>query len=251
MPRFHLDAPLPEDATTVTLDGREARHASAVFRLGVGRSLVLFDDSGHEYDATVLTVDRKRLELRIDARRAVDREPRIALTLAVGVPKGKRMTQLIRGCTELGVDTIVPLVCDRSVVKPRDRGDESPERWKQVAIEAAKQSGRTRVPGIEAARSLDDALDDARCADLAIFGALGPDTVRLREALAGLLNETTDDRPRVWIAIGPEGDFTESETTALTEAGARPVSLGPTILRVETAAVASAAAVLLFTDANA
>ncbi len=246
MPRFHLDAPLPDDATTVTLDGREARHASAVFRLGVGRALVLFDDSGHEYDATVLAVDRKRLELRIDARRAVDREPRIALTLAVGVPKGKRMTQLIRGCSELGVDAIVPLVCGRSVVKPRgDRGgDESPERWKQVAIEAAKQSGRTRVTRIAAALSIADAIDDARSADLAMYGAIAPTALPIADAVAGL-SDRAETRPRIWMAIGPEGDFTDDETTALTDAGARPVSLGPTILRVETAAVASAAAVLL------
>lgn len=258
MARFFLDTPLDAEADSVTLSGREAHHALAVYRLGPGDSLTLFDGSGIEYLATVVAADRRAIQLRIDRRTTVDREPAIAITLAAGIPKGKRMSQLVRACCELGVETIIPLTTARTVVKPRsrsrdrdrDRDDAGGERWQQVAIEASKQSGRGRVTHIARPEALADTLVRVGAHDRALVAAIGCDRVAVPEALRGAARGLTR-RLRLLVLIGPEGDFTGEELADIAAAGAQPVTLGDSILRVETAAVAAVSMVLACAHASA
>jgi len=240
MARFFLDGPPAGDR--VTLEGAEAHHAARVHRLRAGDSLHLFDGSGTEYRAVVEAVGRRAIEARILSRDRVEREPAIAITVACAVPKGPRMSRAVRALAELGVEAIVPLVCERSVVRPRrDGGEHAPERLSRIALEASKQSGRARVTRVEPFTPLERVLDGASRFDLALCGEPATGAAPLREVVdAARLAPSA----RLLMLLGPEGGITPDEQAHMRRAGCVAVSLGRSILRIETAMIASVAAVV-------
>lgn len=232
--RFFADSPISGE--NAELHGPEAHHAIHVMRLEVGDSVTLFDGSGAEFDARVERIERRSVQLSIHERHPINRELPFQLSLAVSLPKGDRQRWLVEKATELGVSRIIPLTTERSVVRVSSSAIKKLER---TVVEASKQCGRNVLMRIEEPESWSSLV--ARCdqpeqrwiahpmsANESLFEAC-----RSRSAAENLL-----------VAIGPEGGFDEAELAVARESDWRSISLGPRILRIETAAIAVAAAVV-------
>lgn len=229
-------SPHPVTAGCMMLDGPEAHHLLNVMRASVGDEVTLFDDSGAEFRATVQTLRRTDAELRIVERREIDRELPFALVVGVALPKGDRQKWLIEKLTELGVTAIVPLITDRSIAQP---AESALDRLRRSVIEAAKQCGRNRLMKIETARTWIDWISG----DCGLENKKSEITQLVAHPSGLPLSEISFPQSApTQLAIGPEGGLTDTEVATATAAGWQSVSLGPRILRVETAAVALAAA---------
>jgi 16S rRNA (uracil1498-N3)-methyltransferase len=234
-------SPRPITAGGMMLDGPEAHHLLHVMRASVGDEVTLFDGSGAEFKATVVTLRRTDAELRIVERNAIDRELPFALVVGVALPKGDRQKWLVEKLTELGATTLVPLITERCVAQP---AASVLDRLRRSVIEAAKQCGRNRLMGIAEPQLWNDWI---------AVGCLGssdselPAARRLFAHSGGLPpSELDHSQPApTQLAIGPEGGLTDTEIAVALAAGWQSVSLGPRILRVETAAIALAAALAL------
>jgi 16S rRNA (uracil1498-N3)-methyltransferase len=236
--RFFLADPITTNR--VMLDGPEAHHLLHVMRASVGDHVTLFDASGAEFTAIVEILRRSDAELRVTARREVDRELSFSLTLGVALPKGDRQKWLVEKLTELGVTTLVPLTTERSVAQPNENAI---ERLQRSVVEAAKQCGRNRLMKIAAPQAWNDWLSQS-----AIHNPQSE--VEPRRFIAHPSGSSLGELDRsqtaaTYLTIGPEGGLTDSEVATAAAAGWQTVSLGPRILRVETAAIALAAALAL------
>ena len=221
--RFHVKVELSPGQ--VVIDGPEAHHLGTVCRMRPGGPVCLFNGDGHEYPGTVVEVSRREVVVEVTERRSPVRESRFALHIATALPKGDRAQFLVEKLTELGVASLTPLVTERTVVQPREGKMDKLERY---VIEASKQCGRNVLMRIEPPRRWADLIGD-------------PGLPRLRYVAHpqgdGETSEEAGDRI---VAIGPEGGWTEAEVASALEAGWRRLSLGPRILRIETAAMAAA-----------
>lgn len=229
VPRLHVPLPLAE-GQTLSLPESAARHVQ-VLRLQPGMPLVLFNGEGGEHDAVVATMGRRDVEVQVGPSRAVERELPFSVTLALGMPANDRMDALVEKATELGVSAIQPLVCERSVLRlVGDRAERRREHWQGIAVAAAEQSGRTRVPQVAPVLGLAQWLDSAaaragrRWVLSLAEGARSPATMELAAPLC--------------VLSGPEGGLAPAEEQAALDAGFAPVSLGPRVLRADTAPLA-------------
>lgn len=224
MARFHLP---PSDWSAAILTGDEARHLSQVLRIRRGESITVFDGCGRRALAEVLDVARDRVSLAIGESSA-PAAPRPAITLAQAIPKGKNMDLIVQKSVELGVAAIQPLVTKNTIVQP---GEGKSEKWRRTALEACKQCGQDTLPEITDPLPFGPWLDALGAAPgLRLIASLAPGARPLRETLRAHPSITA-----ATLLIGPEGDFTDAETTAALAAGFLPVSLGDIVLRVETA----------------
>jgi 16S rRNA (uracil1498-N3)-methyltransferase len=228
-PRLFIDRPLLA-GTTIALPPGPARHVQ-VLRLQPGAALMLFDGSGAEAQASVLQIGRSEVTVQIGATTEVDRELPFHVTLALGMPANERMDALVEKATELGVAAIQPLVCERSVLRlAGERALKKVAHWQAVALAACEQSGRTRVPVIAPVLALPQWLR-ALPADERSRWLLG-----FRDALPiGALALATAG---VVCLSGPEGGLSPDEEAAARAAGFAAVSLGPRVLRADTAPLA-------------
>ena len=218
--RFFVAGPLgPGD---VVLTGPEAHHLANVRRFGPGDVVTLFNGDGREYPATVVEAGKKRALLHVTSAETSDRELGFRLHIAAALPKGDRGDFLIEKLTELGVTDFTPLLTDRGVVKADDAKS---EKLRRAVIEASKQCGRNVLMHVHA---------PARWSEWC--GAVPGDRY-LAHPVAGACGFARRD---VTVAVGPEGGFTEAEVAAAVAAGWQLLSLGKTVLRVETAALAAA-----------
>ncbi len=219
MRRFHRPG-LPRSGD-VLLDGDEGRHLARVLRAKPGDAVLLFDGAGREVRAEVAGVERDVVRLTI-GEETVPPRPGRHVTLCTAMPKGQRIEWLVEKVTEAGVSRLVPVVFERSARRTASAGRLS--RWRRAALEASKQCGRADVPSVEAPIPLSEALSLAAPATL--FVAVPGAAAAAAEHLAG---------PAA-LFVGPEGGFSSEELALLDAAGARPVGLGPLVLRIETAA---------------
>lgn len=234
-----------------------ARHVQ-VLRLQPGDAITLFTgDGGGEFDAVVTRMGRSSVAVSVGAHHAVDREPPHALHLAAALIASDRMDWLVEKATELGVASIQPLVATRSMLKlAGERADKKRAHWQAVAVAACEQCGRNRVPAIHAVQTLGDWLAQPR-ADSATPPALpasvtAPDAPRRwllslhpqAQPLARAAAAASTQRP-LTLLCGPEGGFTDAEEALALAQGFAPVSLGPRVLRAETAPLAALAALTL------
>jgi 16S rRNA (uracil1498-N3)-methyltransferase len=236
--RFFSSNPITADR--VVLDGAEAHHLLHVMRAAAGDSVTLFDGSGAEFIAVVEKLARTHVELRVTQRHETDREISFALTVGVALPKGDRQKMLVEKLTELGVTTLVPLFTERAVAQPAAA---ALDRLRRSVVEAAKQCGRNRLMQINEPQRWNDWVSLSPLA-----GELrSPDELRLIAHPGGKpLQQFLGHGPLSTIlTIGPEGGLTDEEVAAAVATGWQTVHLGPRILRVETAAVALAAAFAL------
>jgi 16S rRNA (uracil1498-N3)-methyltransferase len=225
--RFFLAS--PPQGGRATLVGDEARHLTRVLRARVGDAVRVFDGSGLEWPARVAAIGRDEVELALGEPAAgVVADAR--LTLAVALPKGERQKWLVEKLTELGVARLVPLDTERGVAEATPA---ALERLRRGVIEASKQCGRNTLMEIGAPVTLEVLVAARSPATLGIVAHPGG------EALGRIPAATP--AADIIAAVGPEGGFTDAEVAAATAGGFHAVSLGPHVLRVETAAVALAA----------
>lgn len=238
--RFY--SPQPIAAGLITLDGAEAHHLLHVMRAVVGTVITLFDNSGAEFSAIVETLRRSEASVRIVERRDTDRELPFELTVGIALPKGDRQKWLVEKLTELGVTTLVPLITERGIAQPTAS---AAERLARSVIEAAKQCGRNRLMKIADAQPWSEWLKHG-CLGSSVSEPAGfPRRLVAHPNGKPLMEIDLHEPLPTQLAIGPEGGLTDSEVAAAMAAGWQPVDLGPRILRVETAAVALAAAISL------
>ena len=236
-PRLYLEAAL-SPGEDVTLPAEAARHVQ-VLRLQPGDALTLFNGQGGEWAAHVLHMGgRQQVVVRTSGHDPVSREAGRSVTLALGMPANERMDALVEKATELGVDAIQPLQCARSVLKlAGERAERRQAHWQAVAVAAAEQSGRTRVPRIEPVRSLSSWLGGLDRSQDIHRGVLSLDADAA--PLVGLAS-AHDSTP--WLLLsGPEGGLESQEEALARQAGFTPASLGPRVLRADTAPLAALA----------
>jgi 16S rRNA (uracil1498-N3)-methyltransferase len=226
--RFYL-AEL-RDSGPVRLDGLEAHHLMHVMRATPGDVVELFNGAGLVAQGEIVAVHRRDAELRVlDSRH--EKRPSREVILATAVPKGDRFDWLVEKATELGVTRIVPLVTTRSVVDPRNS---KLDKLRQTVITACKQCGRNHLLELSPVAAWNDFLSAELPNREGLIAHLGVGTVPLSTVNWG-------GQSSIVIAVGPEGGFTDAEVSMAVASGAKPVSLGPLTLRIETAALALAA----------
>ncbi len=252
LPHFYLDdqviAKEGAGVFPLRLSPDDARHAR-VLRLAVGEHVAVIDAAQDYCECEIASFDDDIPLVRV-AQRLDAGEVGPVVVLLQGLAKGDKMETVVRHATEIGVAAFIPLVCERSVVRLDERkAEKRTERWRAIAKSAAMQAGRRTVPEVAEPRGVRDA-----CAMLAELTCVlvcweeAPRTARLREALAQALAQTRTPAAdaRIAVVVGPEGGLSQGEVDALLSCNrrARLVTLGPTILRTETAGVVAPALVL-------
>lgn len=235
--RLHCPAPLVEGAV-VALPPGAARHVQ-VLRLQPGDALVLFDGRGGEWEARVSRMGRSDVDVLVGAHQAVEREPGRQVHLALGVPANDRMDWLVEKATELGAASIRPLLTERTVVRlSAERAARRQEHWQAIAIAACEQCGRNRVPEVHLPQEFTQWTAPAGVLRLVLS---------LDATAAPLGRQWGADTAPLLLLSGPEGGLTEREEAAARGAGFAAVTLGPRVLRAETAPLAALVALTLGT----
>jgi 16S rRNA (uracil1498-N3)-methyltransferase len=221
----------------ISLDADESHHLLRVNRARTGDTVVVFDGQGREWVCELRGEQKGRAELAVRFGQKARPLP-YRITLAQAVPKGRHMADIVRKATEIGVSRVVPLLSERTIVQVEsDREEGKVEKWQEAALEACKQCGNSYLPEILPAARVGAFLDSVRGQDLLLIASLQPGAKSLRSILAQRAAEgKPPPRQAVWM-VGPEGDFTPAEMSAARNAGFEPVTLGPLVLRCETAAV--------------
>ena len=237
MHRFYL---APNEWASATLSETEAHHARNVLRLQSGARVTLFDGQGHEGTAEITALDSHTVRLRF-LHESITPPLRARITLAQAIPKGKNMDLIVQKAVEIGAAEIFPILSARTVVHlDSESAAQKQTKWQTVALEAAKQCGQNWLPQVQAPRSLYEyfAAQHSNSHDLRLIGSLQPGAMHLKKILADYAQAHDGARPAsVLMLIGPEGDFTPAEIALARSHSCTPLTLGPIILRVETAAI--------------
>jgi len=236
-PRFFCpsDTPALQPGSSLDLPEGPARHAARVLRLEAGDSLTLFDGRGGEYPASIESVVKDRVRVRLEAHLAVERESPLDLTLIQALQGGDKMDFTLQKAVELGVRRFLPVASRRSVVRlDGERAAKRLEHWRGVAVAACEQCGRNRVPEVLPVQPLERSLT--------LVDATARRLVLLPEAAVPLTSLLPPDGPVV-LLVGAEGGLAPEEAEAALAAGFTPVRLGPRVLRTETAGLAALAAI--------
>ncbi|KQU44343.1 rRNA methyltransferase [Rhodococcus sp. Leaf278] len=240
---FYL-SPLPNVGELAVLDGKEGHHAATVRRIRVGERVLLGDGAGGLADTVVAAAEKNRLELTVQSRSEMP-PPTPMVTLVQALPKTDRSELAVELATEAGVDAVVPWQSARCVARwEGPKATKGVARWRSTAAEAAKQSRRAFIPDVA---ELHDSI-----AVYALVGAIvarGGIVAVLHEGATSAFRELPfDSVPEVALVVGPEGGLDDREVAALTEAGATPVVLGPTVLRTSTAGAVALGALGVLTS---
>ncbi|MFE3445549.1 16S rRNA (uracil(1498)-N(3))-methyltransferase [Nocardia sp. NPDC059180] len=227
---FYLDE-IPEPGGIAVLDGPEGRHAATVRRIRVGEQITLSDGRGLLAESEVVAAQRDRLELAVRAT-AVAEPARPPVTVVQALPKSDRSELAIELMTEAGADVIVPWQAARCVANWEAKADKGIGKWRAAAKSAARQSRRAYIPEVTGLHRTADLLTAVRTAK-----ADGAVVAALHESGASRFTDLPlGTAPAVTLIVGPEGGLDDAELSALAEAGAEVVLLGPTVLRTSTAA---------------
>lgn len=233
--RFHIPAHR-WDPDSLVLEDEEAHHCLDVLRCREGDRVFVFNGDGAEAEAEIVSASRGAVTLRARSLTSYP-APTFSLTLAQAVPKGKNMDLIVQKATELGASRIVPLLSERTVVQIHGaEAVKKREKWQRVALEACKQCGRSRVPEVAAPLPVGNFVRQSRD-PLRLVAAIGPEARSLKHVLAARAGEGEPPPSAAALLIGPEGDFTRGELAAALSHGFVPLTLGPYVLRSETAAI--------------
>jgi 16S rRNA (uracil1498-N3)-methyltransferase len=245
MHRFFV-APDVLERRPIVLSGEQAHQIRRVLRMRPGERATLLDNRGWAYEACLVSYGDSDARFEIVRRWAATGEPRIHITLYQAVLKGERFGWALQKGTEVGVSRFVPVVCERNVVDDLSAAEQKRDRWDRIIQEAAEQSGRARLPVLAPARTFETVVQvvspgSTASGPLRLMLWEEEGSTALRQALAGC---NFAGGARIEVLVGPEGGFTAAEADLAKQWGALKVTLGPRILRAETAGVVAAAAIL-------
>ncbi len=237
MPKFFV-TPQQMREKTILLEGEDAKHIKTVLRSKIGEEITVCDGNGMDYNCRIMALEDKNVEVEILEKFFCDAEPNVKITLFQGLPKADKMELIIQKCVELGVDRIVAVATERSIVKLDKKEAKKIERWQKIAEAAAKQSGRGKIPEIGGVLTFSQAVAEAKALDGALIPYEKEREQGLRQFVRGFSGK------RLGVFIGPEGGFAPEEIEKAMEAGVLPVTLGKRILRTETAGMVTVALLL-------
>ncbi|MDO8749087.1 MAG: RsmE family RNA methyltransferase [Candidatus Omnitrophota bacterium] len=245
------------------LDPGQIHHLSSVRRLKKGDQVLVFDGKSREYECLIDSIAKNKVELSVlrlrsglmvsvvepsvgKVRKAMSAE--LALTLACALPKKVKMDYIIEKTVDLGVDRIIPIKTERTIVKySPEKAKEKLKRWQAIAVEASKQCGRIKLPEIEPISEFSKVVSQVKNYELAVIPHLGPGNKSLKEVFCDFITQRTKPSSII-IFIGPEGDFSPREIKSAKENGCIGASLGDLVLKVDTAAISVVAFLRLFTS---
>ena len=238
MPDFRAFChPANAEPTEITLSADESHHLVVVNRAKLGNTVVAFDGHGTEWICELTGDRRSGAVLKVRFKQKI-KPLNYDITLGQALPKGPGMDAIVRKATEIGTARIVPLESERTQVHlDEDRSDKKIEKWQTAALEAAKQCGNAFLPEVLPVQNASAFIESARGYDLKLIASLQPGAKSLKTVLSAFA--AANGRPPrkvVWL-IGPEGDFTPAEMSLAKSANFEPITLGPLVLRCETAAV--------------
>jgi 16S rRNA (uracil1498-N3)-methyltransferase len=238
MPDFRAFCqPTNREPTELTLSPDESHHLVAVNRAQAGNTVVAFDGRGTEWICDLLAADKRAARLKVRFLQKAKPLP-YTITLGQALPKGGFMDAIVRKATELGAARIAPLESERTQVHlDGERSDKKIEKWQVAALEAAKQCGNPWLPEILAVQNATAFMEAARGYDLKLIASLQPGAKPLKSVLTAFSAANGRAPKNVLWLIGPEGDFTPAEMSVSKSAGFEPITLGPLVLRCETAAI--------------
>ena len=237
MHRFFVGSSL-KDACEVTVTGDDVTHISKVLRLREGDEIIVCDSDGTDCLCRIETVDKETVTAQILKRESSITEPPIKITLFQGVPKGDKLDTVVQKCVELGAMRIVPVAMKRSVAIIKDK-EKKQQRLQKIALEAAKQCNRAIVPEVDTVMTFDEAIKKAFEFDLRLLPYEAEKSTGMKDVL-----KSHNDAKSICIFIGPEGGFDDAEVEKARSNGFETVSMGPRIMRTETAPLAAITAVM-------
>jgi len=228
MPRIYLPAPVFLN-NQISITDEKAHYLASVLRCGKGDCLIIFDGKGNCFRTTIVTADKREVVAEVAEKIPCNLESDLNITLVQGLLKGEKMDMVIQKTTELGVKEILPVISGRSQL----RDTKKIARWRKIAEEASRQSGRSIVPVVHETVEFDNFLSAHDSIHGLVFYEEGG--VGLTEAVSSLIPRHSS----FFVLIGPEGGFTKEEITLAKEKGLIVASLGKRILRAETAAISA------------
>lgn len=233
MPRFFIDQKDIFD-NYIIISGEDFNHIKNVLRLNCGDRITICDGKGNDYISVIQNIETKNIFADIVEVQKNRNEAPINVTLYQGIPKSDKMDFIIQKSVELGVGKIVPVITERTVVRLNDKKDidNKVRRWQRISLEAAKQCNRGIVPVIDTPVKFSAALVQNKEFDLSLI----PYEKEVCKGLKGSIKKSNISN--IAVLIGPEGGFSENEIEAAVLEGINPVTLGPRILRTETAGIA-------------
>lgn len=228
------------DGDQVTLDTEQTHQVCQVLRLKVGDRIVVLDNAGYEYDATLTQLLKREVVGRITDKRPAGGEPNVAITLFQSLLTREKFEWVLQKGTEVGVCRFVPIQTSRSIMRAKQIDDKRLTRWRKIVTEAAEQSHRGRIPQIDGAIDLPEAISQSSDFDLVLIATPTAESPALKQTL-----EPGPDKPAsIALFIGPEGGFAPEEIERACRNVAKPVRLGPRIFRAETAGPVTSALIL-------
>jgi 16S rRNA (uracil1498-N3)-methyltransferase len=238
--RIFVDAPMVTGARLILPPG-PAGHVVRVLRMQAGASVRAFNGQGGEFDASIESVQRDAVTLRIGTLQAIERESPLHITLLQGIARGEKMDLILQKATELGVAAVVPVTTARSTVRlDEEAASRKHNHWRGVLVGACEQCGRNRIPAIAAPAGFAAAVTSSQ-SHLKLLLEPEPEAETLRTLLAPVF-PSEGQRLSVCILVGPEGGLDPQEVQMAKHAGFLPCKLGPRVLRTETAALTALAA---------
>ena len=233
MHRFYLGDPIVGEQAAIS-DADQLHHLKDVLRLKTDAQITVFDSTGREYLCSISAYNRQQAQLKVIEKKPA-RPVKFKLSIACALPKKSGFDDIVDKLTQIGVDTIIPLLTERVEVRIEEAEGSRLERWRKIARSAAEQSQRNLLPSIPGIMSLTEIISKSAEYDLKLVPSLIGERLSLSQVLIG-------KKPAaVLVLIGPEGDFTPQEVEQAMTSGFQAVTLGENVLRVETAAIAVAA----------
>ncbi len=214
------------------IDGEDVKHIYKVLRLQIGDKVSINNCEGKEYIGEITLIDKNTVNINLLEENPINNESPIQVYLFQGMPKSTKMDLIVQKNTELGVKAITPIITERVIVKTELKEFKKVDRWNRIALEACKQSKRSLVPQINVPMEFEDLLKELKHMDLVVVPYENEEGYGIKKLVQ---NVQKDKINKVAIVIGPEGGFEESEILRLKEIRAEIVTLGPRILRTETA----------------
>lgn len=242
MQRFFVPAKnIGLEAATIS-DRDQCHHIRDVLRLKAKDRIHIFDGEGREYLCSIKSISNEGIILMIKERHKIGRK-RVKITVACAIPKKAKMDEIIDKLTQLGVDEVIPLKTERTVVKlDKEKVKMRTARWQKVVLAASQQSQRSSLPKVSSLKDFREVVLSSSGFDLKLIPHLGPKRKSLKEALGA------GDAKNILVLIGPEGDFSDGEVKKAVNAGFISVSLGENVLRIDTAAIAVVSFIKLYAE---